>query len=135
MADVDTWLRIAEQHFKGRRVGWLLYGSLYFLPDDAVRYFFQRLHEWSAPGSLAAVSSFIDYTDHPAVQPMIEMMRAQGVMPFGRAPEHLLSLIDGWHVQTPPRYFEDILAETSGFQDNYPEHKTLRGYAFTLERQ
>jgi O-methyltransferase involved in polyketide biosynthesis len=109
--DIETILATAERIFGAeRRVGLCLIGVVYFIADDALRHVFQRLHEWAAPGSLLAVSSFDLHEDDANWLRTREMYRRMGVELYPRTSAQLLNLAGEWRssVQGFPR-LEDIV--------------------------
>lgn len=93
---IDTILEQAEEFFEGeRRIGICMVGVVYFIEDDALRHVFQRLYEWSAPGSMLAVNSFADY-DTPQWKQSQKFYKSIGVTLYGRNPDNLLRLATPW---------------------------------------
>lgn len=94
---IDTILEQAEDFFEGeRRIGICMVGVVYFIEDDALRHVFQRLYEWSAPGSMLAVNSFARY--EPEEWTAGKFYKQIGVTLYGRNSDELLQLAAPWQV-------------------------------------
>lgn len=97
LQNIDAILGQAEDFFEGeRRIGICMVGVVYFIEDDALRHVFQRLYEWSAPGSMLAINSFPPYD--PNEWAAVKFYQSIGVTLHGRTPDELLRLAAPWQV-------------------------------------
>ena len=98
LREIDPILSAAAAFFEAeRQVGIFMVGIVYFIDDDALANVFQRLYEWSAPGSMLAINSFAAY-DLPQWKAGFEFYKRIGVTLYGRNPDQLLRLAAPWQV-------------------------------------
>ena len=96
--NMDVVLAAAEDFFGAeRRIGACLLSTAHFLDDDALKHIFQRLYDWSAPGSQLVVSS-VDYeAESEASRQAIKVYQQQtGLQGFTRSAAHMLQLAEPW---------------------------------------
>ena len=96
LRQIDTILAAAEAFGLDRTVAIFIVGVAYFIEDDALRQVFQRLYDWSDPGSRIAITSF-DVAQTPEWRTAVtnyEQSTNQKVYP--RSVEQLLALAMPW---------------------------------------
>lgn len=71
--DIDPILTAADAFLDaGQPVGICLIGVTWFIPDEALAQVLQRLHDWSPPGSMLAISAGQEDLNNPAHRAAIE---------------------------------------------------------------
>ncbi|HEX6291978.1 MAG TPA: SAM-dependent methyltransferase [Herpetosiphonaceae bacterium] len=100
--DIDTIVGAAERFFGAqRRVGICMSAVAHFIDDDSLRHVFRRLYDWSAPGSMLAVSSNdADPTDPNQRAAIASYEQRTGARLYLRSAQHLYSLIEPWQPQS-----------------------------------
>lgn len=131
--DIDRILAEAEEFFGAeRRVGISLIGVAYFIDDDSLRRVCQRLYDWSAPGSMLAVTSFNTHMDDSGWAEILEQYRKMGVDGFPRSPEHLQTILTPWQGSFQP--LETIIEADLGTQVAEPSERGKMGYGGIFTR-
>lgn len=96
--DIDVILSAADRLFGPTRVvGICMIGVVWFIDDDSLRRIFQRLYDWSAPGSILALSSGEVPPENTAQLEVIETYEQRtGVKLYFRPAAQLASLLGPW---------------------------------------
>lgn len=127
--DTDRIFQVADKLFGTRHVGVCVVGIAYMVDDTSLRQVFQDLYNWSAPGSMLAVSSFDTDRSDPGFLDMAAMYEAAGTKAYPRTPDHLSSLLGNWRALQGGWQGLDVLAEqVLGTQVAGPEVAGKIGY-------
>lgn len=114
--NIDRILGAAEPLFGAeRRVGTFMVGVLYFIDDNALHQVFQRLYDWSAPGSQLAISAFLIDPTEPVWQGFLAMYKSTGAQVYFRSVEEVIKLVGPWQLpETGLRPFHEYLEDDIG---------------------
>lgn len=98
---IDHILPAAEHLFGDeRRVGMIMIGVVYFIDDESLSRVFQRLYEWSAPGSQIVVTTFVADMNNEAAQETKRLYeQSTGLSLYARSPSELQDLLGPWQPQ------------------------------------
>lgn len=96
--DIDSILMEVAQVFGGqRRIGINMIAVAHFIDDTQLQSIFQRLYEWSALGSILAISSTQAHPELPGWSETIEQYESQtGRKLYQREPVELQRLLAPW---------------------------------------
>jgi len=100
--DIDTILKIAEEHFGSqRRIAVCFIGSTYFTDDDNLRRILDRLYAWCAPGSRIATSWIIANVTESEGAQVGDMYRRMNSAGYARSLETVQTLLTKWQIDDP----------------------------------
>jgi hypothetical protein len=102
VAEIDTILEAADNHFNGNRlVGICFVGIAYFVTDDVLQPMLDRIYDWCAPGSQMAITTK-DYDPNDPRTAAIEARFTQlGGTNVSRGPEKMRSMLTRWKINEP----------------------------------
>lgn len=133
---IDTILRVAEDLFESeRQVAISMVGLVYFIDDDALGQMFERLYQWSAPGSQMGVTTFVADEDDPNYRQLLAAYNRMGVRVYQRSPEQIMQLAGGWRAEPGGMQRLELLAEQHlGTSVAFDDESGQLGYGGILYR-
>jgi hypothetical protein len=133
---IDTILAVAAELFGDeRRVAISMVGLVYFLDDASLAQIFERLYDWSTPGSQLGVTTFIADDNDPNYRKLLAAYDRMGVRVYQRSPEEILRLAGPWQLWPAGMPRLEVLAEQHlGTKVAFDEESGQLGYGGILYR-
>lgn len=136
LENIEQILEVAAHQFGGqRKLGIFMMAVVYFVADDQqLRYVAQRLYDWTAPGSILALSA-IRPSNEPGFQRLSKEYEARGMQIKHRSEDELLDLLQPWQLHPAGvRELEEIAEEVEHQTFVHPGRRGHIGFGMALIR-